>query len=187
MTTNQGSFALCTGSFQAAIRFFALDGRDVTLAAFTDNEVDMYWTNKIYNGNVCKEVYDEIGKNCFAQAAGLAAESYLPRWKNANNQTAATVANFITSTFSPEATLYAGSIGRCYPNSAQFYVVGLAPPQALSAVKVHDSKYGACEISEGDTRTWAVASWSYQRLGAIPIGIGFAFVSMFVPCLKCCL
>lgn len=186
--TNQGAFVLCRDSFQAAIRFFALDGRNVTLAAFTDDEVDMYGTNKVSNGNVCKEVYDVIGRSCFAQAAGLAAQSYMPRWKNQNNQTASTVANFIGSTFSSQATLYAGAIGRCYPNSAKFYVVGLSSANALNAVKVHDSKYGACEISEGDPRFWAGVSWSiYQRIGALLVGGGTLMVAVLIPCLSCCL
>ena len=81
VATNQGSFAVCADSFQATVKFFSLNGRNVALAAFTDGEVDLYGTNKVLNGNMCKEVYDEIGKPCFAQAAGLVAQTYLPTWK----------------------------------------------------------------------------------------------------------
>src|SRR5665648_1136939 len=187
VATNQGSFGVCIESFQATVKFFGLNGRNVALAAFTDGEVDMYGTNKVLNGNMCNEVYDKIGKACFAQAAGLVAQTYLPVWKNLNNQTSSTVANFIGTTFSPQVTTYPGVIGRCYFNSGKFTIVGLGASSARNALKVRDSKYNACEISEGDPRWWASASWSYQRIGSLLVGGGALIVGLLIPCLSCCL
>lgn len=186
--TNHGSFGICNNGFSATLKFFTLYSRQVVLATFEDDEFELYGTNKVLNGNACKEVYNKIGKQCFEKASGLAAQSYVPRWKHANNLTAAVVANYIGTTFSPQVIQYEGVVGRCYPNSGKFKIVGLSAQNAKNALSVRNSQYQGCEITEGDNRWWAGVSWSmYQRFGAIFVGAAALLVALLIPCLSCCL
>jgi hypothetical protein len=186
-TTAQGSFALCSNDFQSSVNFFTTSGRQVTLVAFEDGETGLFNTNLIYTGNVCVEIYNKIGRSCFAAAAAVVAQSYLPTWLVPLNVSSATVANFIQTSFSPVVSDYPGIQGRCYYNSGHFQIFGLSATQAQNAITVRNAVYGGCEISEGDSRLWAIASWSiWPRLGAILITAGFSIVALLIPCLSCC-
>lgn len=186
VATNFGSFAVCIEDFQATLIYVSATGTVTPLAAFQDGEADPFETRVIYTGNICAEVTGPVGRQCFANSAGILANAFLPKWKSRLALTETIVANQILTTFSPQTINLDGTVGRCFYNTGDFTVTGLSGQNAQLALSQRQAAYAACENSQGDSRLWTMASWALPfGCGAAVIGAGVSIAAMF-PCLTCC-
>lgn len=172
--TSSGTFVLCSGAFESAVKFFGADGRHVVLATFQDDETTPFGTREFYTGGLCEVVWKDFGKGCFANSATKVTSSYLPNWKSAN-VSEAVVSGYIANTFSPQTFDFSGAVGRCFFNTGVFSVNGLPPASANLALALRDTAYKSCENTEGDARYWMSSFWGVPAaLGTSVNSIGTA-------------